>query len=139
GKGTTRIPHAYYRWTEEGGSEGHFTSHGFRDFERTYAKPPGVFRIVVLGDSYVEGFQVPLENAFPAQLEKQLNGQSTDGRRYEVIALGQSGFGTAEEYLRYVNFGTLYSPDLVLLAFLTYNDFQDNSKYLSGQTQEFYF
>jgi len=139
GKGTTRIPNAYYRWTEEGGSEGHFNSHGFRDFERTYEKPPGVFRIVVLGDSYVEGFQVPLENAFPAQLEKQLNGQSTGGRRYEVIALGQSGFGTAEEYLRYLNFGTQYSPDLVLLAFLTYNDFQDNSKYLSGQTQEFYF
>ena len=47
GKGTTRIPNAYYRWTEEGGSEGYINSHGFRDLERTYEKPPGVFRIVV--------------------------------------------------------------------------------------------
>ena len=46
GKGTTRIPNAYYRWTEEGGSEGYINSHGFRDLERTYEKPPGVFRTI---------------------------------------------------------------------------------------------
>ena len=139
GKGTTRIPNAYYRWTAEGGSEGYFNSHGFRDLERTYDKPAGVFRILVLGDSYVEAFQVPLEDGFPRRLEKLLNAQASGGRRYEVISLGQAGFGTAEEYLRYVNFGTQYSADLVLLAFLTYNDFQDNSKYLSGESNEFYF
>jgi len=74
GKGTTYIPHAYYRHTKEGFSEGRYNSHGFRDYERSYEKPQGVYRIVVLGDSYIEGLQVELEKTFTAQLEKMLNG-----------------------------------------------------------------
>jgi hypothetical protein len=138
GKGTTYIPHAYYRHTKEGFSEGRFNSHGFRDYERTYEKPPGVFRILVLGDSYIEAFQVQLEESFTAQLEKLLNAQSSSAK-YEVLSLGQSGFGTAEEYLRYLNFGAAYSPDLVVLALTTGNDFRNNSKLLNGHNGGFYY
>lgn len=56
-----------------------------------------------------------------------------------MIALGQSGFGTADAYMRYVNFGVKYSPDLVILAFLTGNDFRDNSKVLSRDVLAYYF
>src|SRR5919108_559664 len=124
GLGTTYVPHAYYRFTKEGFSEGYFNSHGFRDYERTDNKPSNVFRIIVLGDSYVEALQVELEKTFPALLEKKLNENSTSAK-FEVINLGQSGFGTADEYMRYVNFGAKYDPDLVILAFLTGNDFRD--------------
>lgn len=41
--------------------------------------------------------------------------------------------------MRYLNFGVKYSPDLVLLAFLTGNDFQDNSKFLSRENVAFDF
>src|SRR6266851_1141148 len=44
-------------------------SHGFRDKERTYEKGKDVFRIVVLGDSFSEALQVPLEKTFPYILE----------------------------------------------------------------------
>src|SRR5680860_59718 len=102
GKGVTYIPGAYYRHTKEGFSQGYFNSHGFRDYERTYEKPKGTFRILIFGDSYVEALQVALEDSFPALLEKKLNaGFST--KKVEVIALGQSGFGTADAYMRYVN------------------------------------
>jgi hypothetical protein len=138
GKETTYLPGAYYRNTKEGFSEGYINSHGFRDYERTYEKPQNTFRIIVLGDSYVEALQVALQDAFPAVLEKMLNQQS-NSTRFEVLNLGQSGFGTADEYMRYVNFGSKYSPDLVILAFLTGNDFQDNSKILSGGETRFYF
>src|SRR5262249_24782497 len=127
GLGSTFIPHAYYRHTKEGFSEGYFNSHGLRDYERTYAKPRDTFRILVLGDSCVEALQVALENTFPALLEKRLN-ENSASRRFEVLNLGQSGFGTADEYMRYLNFGVNYTPDLVLLAFLTGNDFRNNSK-----------
>ena len=70
GKGTTYIPHAYYRHTKEGFSEGYFNAHGFRDYERTYERPENTFRILVFGDSYTEGLQVPLEKTFAALLEK---------------------------------------------------------------------
>lgn len=138
GKGVTYIPGAYYRHTKEGFSQGYFNSHGFRDYERTYEKPKDTFRILIFGDSYVEALQVPLEDSFPALLEKKLNtGSST--KKVEVIALGQSGFGTADAYMRYVNFGVKYSPDLVILAFLTGNDFRDNSKVLSREALAYYY
>jgi len=138
GKGATYIPHAYYRHTKEGFSEGRFNSHGFRDYERTLEKPPGVFRILVLGDSYTEALQVQLEESFTAILEKMLNSHTTTAR-FEVLSLGQSGFGTADEYLRYLDFGIAYKPDLVVLAFLTGNDFRNNSKLLNHENTGFYF
>jgi len=137
-KGFTYIPHSYYRHTKEGYSEGRFNSHGFRDYERTYEKPPGVFRILVLGDSYIEALQVQLEDSFTALLEKSLIAQGSS-TRFEVIGLGESGFGTADEYLRYLNFGVAYHPDLVILAFTTGNDFRNNSKALNREGISFYY
>jgi lysophospholipase L1-like esterase len=138
GKGGTYMPGAYYRHTKEGFSEGYINSHGFRDYERTYEKQPNTFRIVILGDSYVEALQLALRDTFPALLEKKLN-ENSDSIKFEVLNLGQSGYGTADEYMRYLNFGVKYSPDLVILAFLTGNDFQDNSKFLSRENITFYF
>jgi hypothetical protein len=137
-KGTTYIPNAYYRHTKEGFSQGRFNSHGFRDYERTYEKPQDVFRILVLGDSYIEALQVQLEDSFTAQLETKLNAHASS-RRFEVLSLGQSGFGTGEEYVRYLNFGVAYNPDLVVVAFLTGNDFRNNSKFLSRDSVGFYY
>jgi hypothetical protein len=138
GKGTTYVPGAYYRHTKEGFSEGYINSHGFRDYERSYEKPPGTFRIAVFGDSYTEGLQVAVGETFSALLEKKLN-NSSGAPRVEVLNMGQSGFGTADAYMRYVNFGVHFSPDLVILAFLTGNDIQDNSRFLNRDNVAFYF
>jgi hypothetical protein len=81
---------------------------------------------------------VQLEDAFTAQLEKMLNANARS-RRFEVLALGQMGFGTAEEYVRYLNFGVAYDPDLVVVAFFTGNDFRNNSKLLNREHVGFYF
>jgi hypothetical protein len=102
------------------------------------AKPPGVFRILVLGDSYTEALQVQLEETFTAILEQTLNAHAS-ATRFEVLALGQSGFGTADEYVRYLNYGVDYDPDLVVVAFLTGNDFRNNSKLLNLETTGFYY
>jgi len=138
GRGSTYLPHSYYRHTKEGFSEGYFNSHGFRDHERSYTKPKDTFRIIILGDSYVEGLQVALEDAFPALLEKKLN-ENSGSLKFEVLNLGQAGFGTADEYMRYLNFGIKYQPDLVILAFLTGNDIRNNSKVLNNEGFAFYF
>jgi hypothetical protein len=47
-------------------------SHGHRDVEVTLEKPPGVFRILVLGDSLTVGANVRQEEAYPKVLEKHL-------------------------------------------------------------------
>ncbi len=111
------------------GSEGRINSHGLRDYEYDYPKSANTFRILALGDSYTEGFQHPLEYIWPKLLEAQLNSRN-DGIRYEVINAGRSGMGTTHEYLYYTHEGYRYSPDLVVLLFIS-NDVLDDSKALA--------
>src|SRR5215510_907252 len=77
---------------------GRINSHGLRDREYDYAKPPGTFRILALGDSYTEGLQFDLEQIWPKMLERRLNTRG-GGFKYEVINAGRSGMGTGIEYL----------------------------------------
>jgi hypothetical protein len=51
----------------------------------------------------------------------------------EVINFGVSGYGTSQEYLTLQHFVWEYSPDIVLLAFLTLNDFNDNCRELADR------
>jgi hypothetical protein len=97
-------------------------SKGLRDREYSYEKPKGVFRILVLGDSFAEAFQVPLADSFSEVLEKALN---QTGAKFEVINAGFAGVGTDYELLFFRHEGYRYDPDLVLLAFFG-NDIYDN-------------
>ncbi len=102
-----------------------FNHLGFRDVERPFEKPSGVRRVVVLGDSYCEALQVPLENTFHKRLEKRL--ASSGGSNWEVINLGVGDFGSAQEWLALTRYGLRYQPDIVVLAFFPLNDLCNNS------------
>jgi lysophospholipase L1-like esterase len=97
------------------------SSKGFRDVEHTHEKPPGAFRVVVLGDSFMEAGQVDLEQAFVKQLERRL-----DAPGAEVINLGVSGYGTLQELLMLQEEGLRYDPDVVVVAFFPDNDLRNN-------------
>ncbi len=117
---------------------------GLRDVEReTPQKPPGVFRILLLGDSYVEGLRVPLEQTFGKVLEAELNARAPAGLHFEVIPAGVSGWGTDQQLLWYRQQGAAYQPDLVVLAFFPGNDFQNNAEALEvanmGRVQKPFF
>ncbi len=105
----------------------HINSRGWRDREFAYDKQPGVFRIVVVGDSYVEGKEVLLEDTFHKRLESRLNDElGRPGRRFEVIALSRGGISTEME-LRVIRERAIrYAPDLVVLAFFPGNDVRGN-------------
>jgi lysophospholipase L1-like esterase len=118
------------------GSAGTINFHGLRDHEYDYAKPPGIFRILALGDSYTEGFQVDLAKTWPKLLERRLNEQRGE-LKYEVINAGRSAMGTGTEYLYYLKQGQFYHPDLVLVLFIP-NDFKDNSRQLNGRLQPYF-
>ncbi len=94
----------------------------YKDFD--YSKTEGTIRIMSLGDSNTQGYEVSQDYTFSAVLEKSLNAQ---GHRAEVINTGISGFSTAEELLFLENEGIKYKPDFVVLAFYA-NDFRDNVK-----------
>ncbi|MFQ5893549.1 MAG: hypothetical protein ACE5H5_04470, partial [Nitrospinota bacterium] len=71
-------------------------SHGLRDVERPWAKPPGVTRILVLGDSFTFGMKVEAAASYPKALEALLN-RSGDGRRYDVINAGVVAYSLCQE------------------------------------------
>ena len=106
-------------------------SQGLRDVERqTVEKPANTFRILLLGDSYVEGLRVPLEQTFGKVLEDRLNQTAVAGQRFEVIPAGVSGWGTDQQLLWFRKYGVAYQPDLVVLAFFPGNDFENNAEAL---------
>jgi hypothetical protein len=114
------------------GDTGEFTvtvqinSLGLRDYEHTYAKPTGTFRILLLGDSFAEAIQVRLEDTFAARLQTCLTTQI--GRPVEIINTGVSAYGPGEELLFYTDEGIKYNADLVLAAIFVGNDIGDMSR-----------
>jgi hypothetical protein len=100
-------------------------SRGFRNTkEFAYAKPPGTFRVLCLGDSHTQGYEVRQEATFSAVLERYVEAR---GMNAEVLNAGVSGFSTAEALVFLENEGVKYDPDAVVLGFAG-NDYEDNWK-----------
>ena len=93
-----------------------------RDF--TYDKPPGIVRVLSLGDSHTQGYEVRQDATFSAVLERYLGSHSV---KAQVLNAGVSGFSTAEELDYLVGEGYKYKPDVVVVGFYA-NDFDDNLK-----------
>jgi hypothetical protein len=115
-------------------------SQGLRDREHALQKPPNTFRIAVLGDSYTEALQVPMEKDYSSVLEQGLTGcPSLHGQSVEVMNFGVNTFTTAQELLRLRERVWPYSPDLVILAFDTGNNVFKNSRALQKDSSRPYF
>ncbi len=112
---------------------------GVRDVDHAVAKPDGVHRVVVLGDSYAAAFEVEREEAFWAVMEKQLGAcPALAGRGVEILNFSKRGFGTAEELLVWRKLAAKYAPDQVVLAFYTGNDFRNNSPELKASGRPYF-
>jgi lysophospholipase L1-like esterase len=113
--GSRHIPGKQVTWRTEGFSNDHFSSTGLRDREYPIAKPPGVTRIALLGDSSTEGIQVPLERTYAKVMERNLN--SAGKQKFEVINFGTSAYSTGQEMLQYERDVRRYKPDIVVLLY----------------------
>jgi hypothetical protein len=103
---------------------------GWRGPQSPIERPAGTFRIALLGDSYIEAFEVPFEKTAGELLEGRLS--ALRGTPVEVLNFGHGGYGTTQELLVLQHEVWKYSPDLVLLAVTTGNDISDNSRRLKG-------
>jgi hypothetical protein len=101
-------------------------SKGLRGPETSYTKPPGVYRVLVLGDSFTFALQVAEEETFVVQLAERLNA-SGGGPRVETINAGTDGWSTANELAWFQQEGYRYEPDLVLLMYYVGNDPGENA------------
>jgi hypothetical protein len=119
-------PNADYWMTSVDGSWRVVTnSRGFRNtVEFANPKPGGVLRVLSIGDSHTQGYEVRQDHTFSAVLERYLQRHAL---RAEVINAGVSGYSTAEALVFLENEGIRYGPDAVVLGFFA-NDFEDNLK-----------
>lgn len=105
---------------------------GFRDRVRSVEKPPGTFRILVLGDSLAFGYGVGQSAAFPAVLEERANARSDVA--VEVLNFGVGGYNPYNEAELFADVGVRYRPDLVLVQFCI-NDLNDPTSHFDASTQ----
>ena len=139
-RGTSLRPNAEVLHMEEGNAFVKINSEGLHDRERSKVKPENTFRIAVLGDSLVEARQVPIDTNFVSILEKNLGVcESLKKKKVEVLNFGVSDYGTAQELLTLKHFVWDYSPDMVVLGFLSANDIRNNSRALDGAEYRPYF
>ncbi|MCF7975485.1 MAG: tetratricopeptide repeat protein [Phycisphaerae bacterium] len=94
-------------------------SHGQRDAERTLSKPEGVRRVLLLGDSVVEGYGLREEDTLGRQLEGLYPQGST-----EVLNFGVSAYCTLAEVELLRTKGLQFDPDVVVLVFVE-NDYDN--------------
>ncbi|MGP0105311.1 SGNH/GDSL hydrolase family protein [Rhodoblastus sp.] len=102
--------------SNEGGADVAFNSHGFHDIEHARAKPPGAFRLMVVGNSFTAAIQVARRDGFVSQLGEAL-GQcpALAGRPVEAVNLGVGGYTIHQEYLLLRDYGLTLKPDFVVL------------------------
>lgn len=96
---------------------------GFRT-AAPYAKTPGAYRILFLGDSYTEGSGRRAECNYPTVVQRELRER---GRNVEVMNAGVSGYGPAQALALLRELAARgYRFDAVVYNFLVENDFTDN-------------
>jgi len=94
--------------------------------EFTTEKPPGVYRIVVIGDSMVEALQVDFDQAYPEVVEANLAASPacSHHERIEVYRFGISG-APFSHYLSLMRHTAQYAPDLYIITIIS-NDFDQS-------------
>jgi hypothetical protein len=139
-RGVALRPNVAGTYQREGRNYVSINSAGLRDREHAIAKPPDTIRIALLGDSYCEGLQVPLEQTFWWQLQQKLEScPEFAGKHVEIINFGVSGYGAGQQLITLQQKVWQYSPDMVMLLMTTNNDISDNMRALKKTDEIPYF
>lgn len=119
-RGRRFIPHAEVTIVN------HFISHedvevkinsmGYRDDESAVPKPPGLFRVVVLGDSITAGDYLPKDEVFVERIQYHLQ-KFMNRPDVDVINTGIGNIGTEEEINILEDGVEDLTPDVVVLGF----------------------
>jgi hypothetical protein len=99
-------------------------SKGYKYGEFNTEKPPGVYRIIGIGDSFTYG-AVPYEQCYMTLLEEQVRRIRND---CEILNLGIPAAGPVDYLSLFVNEGLALAPDMVLVNLYVGDDFFNGGK-----------
>ncbi|MBM3986546.1 MAG: hypothetical protein FJ294_01140 [Planctomycetes bacterium] len=92
----------------------------------TPTKPAGTWRLLVLGDSFTQGFTVSRDDLYVDLLERRWR---AEGRPIDIVNAGTEAWSTDQEVAWFFAHGEKFQPDLVLLAAY------ENDIYWNGQAR----
>jgi len=124
--GLRYVPNAVWRFTHpEYVVEYAINASGFRDAKtRPAAKPPGLIRVLLLGDSFTFGQGVDYEQTWPVLAERELERRGLG--HVDLIKAAMQGMDTRSELLLLRRLAGQYQVDAVVVGFLI-NDLYTNA------------
>lgn len=128
--GTKHMTNKSITWRKEGFSRSYFDGAGLREGNLKKEKAAGIYRIALLGDSMVEGLQVPIEETFGRLLGRDLNEKLerpplAGVSQVQVLNFGTSGYSTVQELLQMEKQVLAYRPDLVIVGYNSRDIFEN--------------
>lgn len=132
-------PHASRRfaWPEhpKGQVEMRTNNLGFRhDFDLEAQKPANVRRILVAGDSHLDGV-VHNSESFASRLESMLNRDAIPPARFQVLNAATGYYGP-DHYAKTLDAYESLAPDALVVGFYTGNDFLHAAKLVENSRRE---
>lgn len=110
--GWVSVPNFYEKNYYAPGASLRINSRGFRsDQEFTQTVPAGQFRIICSGDSFTFGDGVDNDSTWCQRLESM-------NARFQVVNMGETGYGVDQMYLRYMREGPRLDHDAHVFAFI---------------------
>ncbi len=104
-------------------SDGSLTNQfGFNDQDYPLQKAQGVYRILIVGDSF--GWAGEREGNYTTMLEHMLDNHY-GSHKVDIVNTGYSATHTGEQLAMLKKYGLQYNPDMVILGFFAGNDFFD--------------
>jgi len=107
----TEVEHLEARTTTNAG--------GYQGAYHPPTRTEDTLRVAVLGDSFTFGWGVEGDEAWPALLERRLDGAFGDGGDAEVLNFGVPGYNTWLALQTWRGRAREYAPDVVLLGYYT--------------------
>jgi len=102
-----------------------YNARGFRGPLYPYERTPQTYRILILGDSYADGYSVEFDDLFTETMQERL--KTKFKKPVEVVNSAVGGYGTDQQLLYFLIDGQRYKPDLTILLFYA-NDLPYNLK-----------
>jgi lysophospholipase L1-like esterase len=105
-------PHSEFRYPN--GTSAHSNALGFRGPDVARRKPPGTFRIVLLGGSTTHGWGVNDDQTIDWYLRRAL-AEAHPRLRVEVLNLAFDGYDSYQDWARLRSDGLAFDPDVIIV------------------------
>jgi hypothetical protein len=135
-QGKKMLPSKRIVYFGEGFYMGATNQYGYLGTAYPQKKDPKKIRIAMIGDSYVEGFQLFDKYHFARIAEQKLNA-GLPSPKYEILNFGVGNYDFNDMMVAYMNYVKSFNPD-VLVFLVKYDDFMSAKNFIPSPVLKSY-